>query len=288
MSLLVVPALACKPSKESLRFGLLADSHYAQKDDWKNRRYDQSLAKTEEAVRVMNEEQVDFLLHLGDFKDEGNSPNREETLGFLDEIETVFQGFEGPTYHAIGNHDLDSISKQQFLGNIENTGIPSDKGYYSFDKKNVHFIILDANFHPDGRHHNNGDFQWYESHLPDEELNWLEQDLAATTYPSVVFIHHTLHDMNVGDHPYHVDNSERIRQILEQSDKVLAVFEGHYHQEYHTQINQIHYYILPALVEQSGLKNNAFAIASVYPNGDIEIEGYKRVNDMDLRKTVGP
>ena len=30
----------------------------------------------------------------------------------------------GPRYHCVGNHDVDSITKQQFLENIENTGIP--------------------------------------------------------------------------------------------------------------------------------------------------------------------
>jgi len=278
-SLLVVPALACKPSKESLRFGLLADSHYAQKDDWKNRRYDQSLAKTEEAVRVMNEEQVDFLLHLGDFKDEGNSPDRDETLGFLDEIEAVFQGFEGPTYHAIGNHDVDSITKADFLQHVENTGIPKDQSYYSFDLKGFHCVVLDANYHKDGsdQYYAEG-ADWQDPNIPQAQLDWLKDDLEKTELPTIVFCHHPLYEFRRNKNQYHVNNFAAVQEILEASRKVMVVFQGHVHAEEHSKINGIHYITQLAMVDYDGLENNSFSIVEI-KDQQIRIDGFKRVSD---------
>ena len=39
---------------------------------------------------------------------------------FLDEIENTLKGFEGPLYHVLGNHDMDSISKSDFLTHTYN------------------------------------------------------------------------------------------------------------------------------------------------------------------------
>ena len=35
-------------------------------------------------------------------------------MSFLDEIEAKFQTFDGPVYHVLGNHDMDSISNLNF------------------------------------------------------------------------------------------------------------------------------------------------------------------------------
>ena len=40
----------------------------------------------------------------------------------------------------LGNHDLDSLSKEDFLKIVGNTGISQYSSYYSFDLKGLHFI----------------------------------------------------------------------------------------------------------------------------------------------------
>jgi alkaline phosphatase len=81
----------------------------------------------------MNTQKVDFLVELGDFKDQNNPAIEQRTLTYLRAVEKVFQKFNGATYHVLGNHDIDSISKEQFLTNVENTSIDQAKSYYSFD-----------------------------------------------------------------------------------------------------------------------------------------------------------
>src|SRR5690606_12321332 len=131
-----LPAVAKK--KEDIprvRFGIVSDVHYAAKEPGGNRYYEQSLDKLSECVEVMNKEKVDFLIELGDFKDQGNSPNERQTLSFLDTIEKELSQFNGPRYHVLGNHDEDSISKKQFLSKVKNGNLPEAQNYYAFEHR---------------------------------------------------------------------------------------------------------------------------------------------------------
>lgn len=278
-TLLLTPLLACGSKSESLRFGLLADSHYADRDPVNTRYYRHALEKMKEAVAIMNEENVDFLLHLGDFKDEGPSQDPAETLHFLKTIEKEFSKFEGPIYHCIGNHDVDSITKQQFLDHTQNTGITPNKSYFSVDKKGFHIVVLDANFHKDGRDQFYAEgADWQDPNIPQSQINWLEQDLSSTDLPTLVFCHHPLYKFLRKENSYHVRNYRKIQQIMEKSQKVMAVFQGHVHAEHHELIGGIHYLTQLAMVDHAGLENNSFSIVEIQ-EGQIRIDGYKRVSD---------
>lgn len=90
------------------------DLHYADRSPNGSRYYRQSLTKLSECVELMNEQRVDFVIELGDFKDQNVHPDEEETLRFLETIESTFTQFKGPVYHVLGNHDMDSIQKTSF------------------------------------------------------------------------------------------------------------------------------------------------------------------------------
>jgi hypothetical protein len=89
-----------------VKFGIVTDAHYADSDPRGNRYFRESVSKMEECIEVMNHMNLDFLVELGDFKDQDEPPNKENTLIYLQKIENIFQQFEGPKYHVIGNHDL--------------------------------------------------------------------------------------------------------------------------------------------------------------------------------------
>jgi 3',5'-cyclic AMP phosphodiesterase CpdA len=230
----------------------------------------------------MNAERADFLIELGDFKDQNTPPIEERTLSYLEAIEGIFQKFRGPAYHVLGNHDLDSISKEQFLARAENTNIDSDRSYYSFDINGLHCIVLDANYRTDGADYDHGNFDWTDANIPTEELSWLREDLAATLAPVVVFTHQLLD----GTGSVYVKNAEQVRQILEGSGKVLAVFQGHHHAGSYAHLAGIHYYTLKALVEGTGPENNSYAIAEVLPDGSITVTGYRRAESKQLDKNL--
>jgi predicted phosphodiesterase len=264
-------------TKVNVRFGMVTDPHYADREPNGTRFYRESLQKMQECVDVMNGSNTDFLIELGDLKDENSPSNEMETLRFLDTIEGVFQKYNGPSYHVFGNHDLDSISKEQFLSRVINTGIEKDKSYYSFQHGGVKFIVLDACFKKDGSPYDHGNFDWTDTNISPEQLQWLRDELDQSTMPVTVFVHQLL----CGSGNVYIKNAEAVRKVLEDSKKVLAVFHGHHHVGDYQFINGIHYYTLKAVVEGSGYDNNSYAIVNINADG-IKIEGYRKAVSKQL------
>ena len=274
-STVILPSCFSSNDKK-VRFGLVTDSHYAERDPYKVKHYREALGKMTEFVNVMNEQQVDFVMHMGDFKDEDENKREEDTLGYLRKLESEYGKFNGPRYHCVGNHDVDSITKEQFQNNIENTGIPKDRSYYSYDFNDFHFVVLDANYDKDGKDHffKEGS-DWQDTNIPNEQLEWLQQDLASTKLDCIVFCHHPLFEYWRDDFKFHVNDYEKTQRILEESGKVKIVFQGHNHREIFKEINGIHYCTHHALVDHSGPENNSYSIVTL-ENDQIKIDGYRR------------
>ena len=267
--------LSCLYNKNNdLSFGLITDSHYAEKPPKGTKYYKDSLVKLKECISFMNTKSLDFLIHLGDFKDEGLKPSEESTLSFLKTFEKEFSKFKGNKYHVLGNHDMDSISKKQFLTNTTNTYIKNTESFYHFDVKGYRCIVLDANFESDGKSYSKGDFNWTDTNIPQTQLNWLETKLTQSPYPCLIFIHQPIDDLKLNK--YSVKNSKGVRKVLETSDKVIAVFQGHKHEEQHTCIAGINYFTFNAMVDYPDKKNNSFSIVHLNTKNKLTIDGYYR------------
>ncbi len=268
--------------KPRIRFGLVADLHYARAEILWNRYFDQSMTKLIDAVNLFNKENLDFIIELGDFKDEGNPPDRLEAIDFLVEIEKVFGGFRGPAYHVLGNHDMDSISKEDFLSNIKNHGQASSKNYYSFIKGGVKFIVLDANYNKDGTDYDSGNFDWTSSMIPDGQKDWLRKELNKNTLPAIIFVHQLLDTFSGISADLCIDNADEIVSVLEKSGNVLAVLQGHHHPGNYSFRNGIHYFTMNAMVEGSLPDNNSYAIVEIDNDLNIIINGFYNCRDSFL------
>lgn len=273
--------LAITNNKPVLRFGMISDVHYADRESAGNRFYRQSLAKMKEAIDRLNQEKIDFVIELGDFKDQDITPDEARTLTYLEAIEKAFQQFDGPTYHVLGNHDMDSLSKQQFLARVENTGISKTASYYSFNKNGLHFVVLDGNFTKDGVSYDRGNFSWDEANIPKDELEWLKNDLKQNQLPAIVFIHQMLDESKNAKQA--VQNAPEVRQILEQSEKVICVLQGHVHEERYNHINGIHYYSVNAMIDGDGPENSAYMVVDIYKDGSLKIDGFRRATDREIK-----
>ena len=263
---------------KTLRFGLVTDTHYADADPLGIRFYRESLGKMREAVDALRAEQVSFLGILGDIKDMALGEQPSQTLSHLTAIEAEIQRFGGPTYHVLGNHDMDNISKSQMLSGITNTGIPSDRSFYAFSNSGIRFVVLDACFKREGAPYDTGNFDWRDTWVPAEELEWLEEELAGSRESVIVLAHQRLD----GGADAFVKNSAEVRTVLERSGKVLAVFTGHDHAGALSQINGIHYYTQRAVVEGSGAANSAYSQVEVRPDLSITVTGYRRAVPAEL------
>jgi len=273
--------------KEPCRFALASDSHYALKEDLEDKCYSDALLKMEEFVKTVNPLSCDFAIHLGDFKDEDLVPNEKSTLDYLKKMEREFSKFEGPRFHCLGNHDLDSITKEQFLEIAENSNIASksriepDSGHYSFDLKSIRFIVLDANYDEAGNDHffrKGGD--WQKPFIPPKELDWLKNTLENSPHPCVLFIHHPLYAYVKNGHSYHVVNHMEIRAVLEASGKAISVINGHMHEEMFHELNDIRYFALNSMLEGTFVQRNCFYVLEILPD-QILIDRYERFNTLD-------
>lgn len=277
----VLLALFCSPFirgvAQPATFGIVTDIHYAEIPDNGARTYSQSLVKLQECLDTMNKYKVDFLVELGDFKDMSRPADEKITFRYLEQIEMVFSRFNGKRFHVLGNHDEDCISKKQFLSVANNSGISSKKSYYSFNSGDFHFVVLDANYDSTGKDFDHGHFDWGDPNIPETELKWLKDDLAKTKKPAIIFIHQLLD----GVKPYQVNNSEQVRDILENSEKVKCVFQGHYHEGGYSEINGIYYYTLRSLIEGQKPEGNSYAIVTASADS-ICICGFRKAESITL------
>jgi predicted phosphodiesterase len=201
----------------SLKFGLCADVHKDIMHDADSR--------LKAFVEDASEEELDFIIQLGDF-----CRPYDYNLGYM----SIWNSFPGKTFHVIGNHDMDGGFTREQVVEYWNAEGP----YYSFDCKGYHFVVLDGNDENPSPDRPSG----YARYLGKEQLLWLEEDLDNTQLPTAVFIHQGL-DNDLGG----IYNATRSRLVLEKANeragfqKVQFVFSGHHHQDYHNEINGIHY-----------------------------------------------
>jgi 3',5'-cyclic AMP phosphodiesterase CpdA len=138
----------------------------------------------------------------------------------------------------------------------------------------------------------------YERFISAEQIQWLEDDLDKTHLPTIVFCHQGL-DTEGG-----IENAVRVRIAFERTNqrsgfrKVVLVFSGHHHQDYHNVFNGIHYIQInsasyhwqghqyaespfseelnrkyPLIKYMAHYKDPLWAFVQISPTGDVSIHG---------------
>jgi alkaline phosphatase len=248
-----------------LRVGLITDLHYADKPPAGSRHYRETLAKLGEAARQFATDQPDFVVELGDLIDAADSVDVEKQ--YLKRINLEFQALPGKKHYVLGNHCVHTLTKLEFL-----EGVEREKSYYSFDAGGFHFIVLDACFRSDGKPYGRKNSQWNDANIPLNQLEWLAADLKTAQAKTIVFAHQRLDVEN----QYGVKNAKAVRKQLEDSGKVLAVFQGHSHKNDYKEIAGIHYCVLVAMVEGSGRDNNGYSLMDIAADGGIRVTGFQK------------
>lgn len=266
---------AGRQPQRSLRLGIVTDLHYADKPSAGSRHYRKTLRKLDEASAQFERETPDAIIELGDLIDAADSVATERK--YLATVNAKFSAICKDRHYVLGNHCVATLTKDEFLG-----GIGGSRSYYSFDRQDYHFVVLDACFRSDGKPYQRDNFQWTDSNIPPAELEWLRSDLAETKKKVVVFAHQRL-DVS-GNHG--VKNNAEVRKVFEAAGNVLAVFQGHSHGNDLTQIGGIHYCTLVAMVEGAKEEDNGYTLVDLHDNGSIKIEGFRKQQDYSWEKPV--
>ena len=251
LAVLSAGSTAVHASEDGLvRFGLFADLHAHDIDSpLEGKWMTNTEARLNAFVDAMNAWPADFVIELGDFVngwvvlgappgDEGRIPD------ILTWAESLYARFDGPRHHVIGNHDVYNLTKREYLDRIE-----ASRTYYSFDVGEYHFVILDVQFADDGTDLSDT-FTGVGGFVPSEEMEWLAQDLAASALPTIVFVHQMLDDPSEEWGRLLVSNQDEVRALLASDPDVIAVFQGHDHDNVYNDLDGIHYVRFEALVDQ--------------------------------------
>ena len=154
-----------------------------------------------------------------------------------------------PIFPAPGNHDYYSSSQASRSGayfqnftlpiNGEIGGLPSyNKGYYSYNYANIHFISLDS------YGTETSSFYRLSDTTNSPQINWLKADLASNTQKwTIVYWHHPPYTM--GSHNSDTETElryirERVLPILERNN-VDLILCGHSHNYERTRLIKGHY-----------------------------------------------
>ena len=260
-----VDLLAAEQARPKLRVGLVTDLHHADKPTRGTRHYRDTLSKLAEAAKQFTIDKPDFVVELGDFIDAADSVEIEQS--YLRQVNEVFDTIPAPKHYVLGNHCVDTLTKEEFLA-----GVGKKEAFYSFDVGNFHFVVLDSCFRSDGQPYGRKNSTWTDANVPAFELDWLQADLKATDKKTIVFAHQRLDD--AGQHA--VKNAAKVRKALEASGKVRVVFQGHSHKNDHQEIGGIHYTTLVAMVEGPGPDSSGYSLMDVFDDGTIRVTGFRK------------
>lgn len=265
-------------SKVVLNIGICADLHQDVIPDGPSR--------LTAFIKEMNGLKPDFIIQMGDLC----TPIPSNQV-----IMDIWNQFNGPKHHVIGNHDTDGGFTHRQVVDFWKAAGP----YYSFDLKGYHFVVLNANEEKEIAHYTGP-----VSLISDAQKNWLENDLDRTSLPVIVFCHQGLDNDTGGG----VFQGNLVRVILDRTNvkagfkKVQMVFSGHHHQDYHNVINGIHYLQInsmsyqymgpnyarahydsttekayPSIKYTAPYKDPIWAFLTIYANGKVELKGKNSV-----------
>lgn len=221
---------SCKQHYDTVKIGMCSDVHLPTMHD--------SEYRITTFIDSMKSAQPDFIIELGDF----GTPAEKYAPFFA-----IWNSFPGERYHVIGNHEMDGgYSKEQAVAYRH---MPNS--YYTFEKNNFHFIVLDGN---DPKSENE---RGYKQYIGERQIKWLNNELANTKHPVVIFSHQGLTTYPGGEEEdYGVENNDQIRAILEAhnknhpAQKVIACFNGHTHYDYAENVNGIWYITINSMSYQ--------------------------------------
>jgi predicted phosphodiesterase len=187
----------------------------------------------------------EFVIHTGDMVNHGGEayqwPLFEESISLIRDADPPI-----PFYGAVGNHewytDIYDVNDEDYSNYLAwadySDVVDGDETelYYSFDRENIHFIVLNTVETWVGDDYTCPTAQW----------DWLVSDFEANQYEFIIVSFHNPMYSVRADRPDRWAQAESLRdtfQSLFEANGVDIVFNGHDHHYYRTVRNGIQYIV---------------------------------------------
>jgi hypothetical protein len=225
--------------RKALRIAVITDIHYGP--DRYSKKGDESFGLLESFIRQVNSIETGLVVDLGDRISNTDPANDGKHLA---EVASAFKSLAKECHHLIGNHDVVHLSTEE-----QEKILGSSLQNHSLDREGWHLAF----WNPSCVLHEGQGFL-----LDQDDLDWLAADLAATDLPSVVFSHMPVAAGSmVGNyyferryaHGEQHRNASLARDLIQSSEKVIAVVSGHVHWNQLYFMDGIPYFSLQSLSE---------------------------------------
>ena len=249
-----------------LRFGVVTDIHFGPPAhfDGKLRKLTARAPALARAFahRMRDVVRPDLVVQLGDcIEDESAEADRKRYRACLDVLRE--SGCE--LISVAGNHDRVHHSHAELTEAWALPEAPADGLFYSLNRHGVHFAILAT--------HENKDV---DVRIDDAQLAWLDADLAGTSAPTVVLMHHAAAEQDLRDNRWFRDHAhlgliherDALRRVIASHAHVVLVLNGHLHWNHAAVIDGVPYVTLQSLIENldddaPGRPANAHAVVTI-------------------------
>ena len=292
--LLSIILLSCCKSKKGpnidfteFEIGIIADCQYCDCEAAGPRYYRKSPDRLRKAVKVFNEHNLEYSIHLGDFIDKHYKS--------FDSVVPVWNSLKSRGYHVLGNHDFsvaDSLKPVLFQKmNMQDR-------YYSLVRNNWRFIMLDGNdlstygslteikkrqtdslfnLLSDDKRPN---LKMWNGGLSNEQLSWVEHelDLATQQNQNVGFYCH-FPALGV-EQALNLWNYDQFLDLIDKYDRVKFYFNGHNHAGGYVQKNGVHFLNFKGMVETEDA--TAFAVVA-FRKDSLWVRGFGREPSRSLK-----
>lgn len=224
------------PAADVFKIGSTSDHHYGTPDTYADRHL--ALTFLANFNTRMTAYVPDLIVCNGD--NTHYTPTTEATqIGFMTAVfDAVFAGPGGidKVIVAPGNHDFEYISFTNTRGIIDNYQSWMESGALygiAYESDDYIFISLDSNYDTGDNTHLTMEHVGY-GYIDPTQITWLKTTLAAADKEVIIFCHHPLCEADTEQwtltkDTYHTRNRFTVRNIIEQSQKVVAVIHGHTH-----------------------------------------------------------
>lgn len=243
----------CKVNASStFKIGLTAELHYST-INWTDTGVAQhralALDYLEDFCVKMNDTfEPNFVFVFGDLIHEDGTKADQQAR--LVEIQDMLDTLTMSDRLTCGNHDLVDMTKAEVLTSVSETSLN-----YTAEISDYLIVSLDAMYENDGTSFGGtGQLGAGSGYIPKEELDWLENVLELTNRKVIIFLSAVIDEISLegsywGEYPASfVSNRAEVRKVLEDSEKVVAVFQANFHWSNSMKINGIPYFHIRCLV----------------------------------------